>query len=1394
MRTTLIAVFALILAAWPAVSNAEPRPPTPAVELDAAIDALLDDPTDPLAAWDALRAVPLAGDLDALIERLEQRAAHRKRRTAGILARATLRRSVGDLDAARRLLGDVVGRAHPPPGAWILQARLALDEGQLSAAWKAYARAVRRAAEPWRKRAWATRWRDAALDEADLDAALAATRAGGRDSSWLARCARAFARRGFDGEAIELWRTALAHARGAAQARVRVELGRALLDAGQVRRAREVLHPAPSLARGDPELEASAWEALVDAWSAGGDVADLLPRLRRQAGRSPRAAEALGRALRAAGDVRGALRALDRALRRFRRSSRLWALRLELARAIGDRGEVVSTLRGWVRVRPDARRGIELVDALLAAGRPRAALTRWRALVRAAWSQPVDLAVVLAAAQRVAASPSEVRRAYERLIVLEPQEPAHLLNLGEYLLARVDPDGALRAWKRLPRVVRPPARGWATLGDILERHGYHHEAVEAYTAALRLDPKHPEWVLARARAERAAGDDDAALLDAMEAATSQAASPATRTAARTLVLTTWKQRGVLGSQRKRFEHLAASGGSEAGSALQWLAWIEADAGNPARALTWLETLAHSNRGDLAAWEALARQAEAVGRSDLRIEAHTKLAALQPRRPEAWRGLYEACRAAGDPRCAQRAARRWLRLAPADARAHLAMARLALDAGDTAEAWRRARRAALLAPSNARAALFLIEAARAAGRASTASTVLAVGRAVARARRASVLAQLAAPFLALCHDSGMWQACEAAVATAWQRRPLRSTAARAMLDLVERRLNEGATWTLSARATRILATLLEGDAASPTVQRVLDVARRLKPRGLVPALWQLVRRSAGAQTADRESAALRAVVVLGLMGAALDARSAASVLNEPDPCMLSALVWAGALAEVPHVTGWVDALSAIQGSDCSIWRTSASAATQKERFALWAIALSSPRVGLDRARMHLGGRLEADQAPSTASIEILGALGTGCCLPPAGPSEAPCDNELLRAAFRRAALHVTEGRSDGREAWHAVLQASALALAVRAQHPRGRCPSEPSPLDTVWPSLWQVATHAPVARALAVAAALRAQGDPRDALRASVRQWWKSLGDALWDRAGETFGFGDRGRPMAAMQWPSPDAAQLARWLEGWTTAAAAGLRMSITRHGTADLAETIDLSAVPPCFGARWPAAWRGGALCEWLAHVMRATVPALSAQLEAAEPREVAGALQLLAAAGVRNRAVRSHLERFLGQATGPVLQAAMGAVGRLHACDLLAVVLRQATSSTSRRTQTQALRALAACRPEAGTRIHARAADFVRDGLRSRWGTVRLAALAAAGALRDPALVGAVAQLTTAAHPRGERLTAVDALAHIGSENAIAALRAVARAGAPLVAARARTALTRLDASAPSGEERER
>jgi tetratricopeptide (TPR) repeat protein len=152
-----------------------------------------------------------------------------------------------------------------------------------------------------------------------------------------------------------------------------------------------------------------------------------------------------------------------------------------------------------------------LGDARLAAGNPGQAEA---AYVRAAEIAPADASAFfsrLANGFLHAGRPENAQAAIKHCLVLTPDEPLYLMDLGEILIHRGEPDAASDAYTRAT-FLNPAAAGgaWYRLGNLLAKKSLYPQATEAFAKAVAAEPENARYLLGLAASYAARGLTDLA--------------------------------------------------------------------------------------------------------------------------------------------------------------------------------------------------------------------------------------------------------------------------------------------------------------------------------------------------------------------------------------------------------------------------------------------------------------------------------------------------------------------------------------------------------------------------------------------------------------------------------------------------------------------------------------------------------------------------------------------------------------------------------------------------------------------------------------------------------------------------------------------------------------------
>jgi len=152
--------------------------------------------------------------------------------------------------------------------------------------------------------------------------------------------------------------------------------------------------------------------------------------------------------------------------------------------------------------------------------------------------------------------PNLAFKEYQRLVRIEPNEPSHLVNLGEQYWQRGRKAQALGLWRRLlkPGLYQTKREALSMLGQVLADHDQFAESLRNYRKAIKLAPKDPSLYRAVApvyeRARRYA-KAVSAWLKVIELAKSIDKQP-WRRQARSAIIALWIRQGTITRKLSRY--------------------------------------------------------------------------------------------------------------------------------------------------------------------------------------------------------------------------------------------------------------------------------------------------------------------------------------------------------------------------------------------------------------------------------------------------------------------------------------------------------------------------------------------------------------------------------------------------------------------------------------------------------------------------------------------------------------------------------------------------------------------------------------------------------------------------------------------------------------------------
>lgn len=267
-----------------------------------------------------------------------------------------------------------------------------------------------------------------------------------------------------------------------------LEQARSELQARQPARALPLLERVRSAKAAEEGVRADADALLVEAHRAQGTLPELAKQLTSAASASPSRLRLLARIHDELGDQAKALEVYRRALSRSPRELELRERVVELLTSRGDLHSALEEQRALVRQAPrEPRYLIGLAKTLLETGARDDAL----ALLDATAKRFANDARIQRALLDVFGRWQEPERAQRVLATLrriEPNDPVHVIALGEQRLEQGDEAGALQIFRRILELGLPPAEAHVQLADTLLDHDMAERALAEYEAAVRLRP------------------------------------------------------------------------------------------------------------------------------------------------------------------------------------------------------------------------------------------------------------------------------------------------------------------------------------------------------------------------------------------------------------------------------------------------------------------------------------------------------------------------------------------------------------------------------------------------------------------------------------------------------------------------------------------------------------------------------------------------------------------------------------------------------------------------------------------------------------------------------------------------------------------------------------------
>ncbi|MCC7536029.1 MAG: tetratricopeptide repeat protein, partial [Deltaproteobacteria bacterium] len=637
------------------------------------------------------------GNIDGLVTDLRQRAAADAQAFAPRLLLGHVLAASGQHDAARAAFAEAAALRPQDSGPVVASAALARRAGQTAEARRLYQQALTQTRDTTARQDVLRALGEMALDANEIDAAAAFYEQLWRltpESAYARQeLARALVERRMFARAVEELSGLARALRGDARvlAPILRDLGRAQLELGRDQEALETLRRALSSAGNAAGIRAEVYETIVEVHRRSGRLRELADEMRAARAQSFEETALLGRLLDEIGDETEALATYRRALARNPRHLETRLRVIQLLSRSGRVAEVVAEYRALLRASPgEPRYVIELAQLLVQTGEREEAL---RLLADASRRAGADASMheALAEVYTRLGEAQLAQREVELLVRIDPDDPAHLVALGEQLLDAGHRERALAVWRRILGG-RDRAEAHATLAGVYADHDMLVEATEEYRRAVELDPDDIEHQRGLASVLERRRELAAAIVAWQRVLELAGRDRAARREARRRIVSIW---GLERSLRTRIAELRSRFGAtppdiEAG---RFLAEALLRSRQLSEARDVLERITRAEPGDIESLTTLEQVHVQTGNLPAAIDVLRRLAEAEPRRARDYyqRMAQHALALYRDAEAVQYAERA-VSLAPDDARAHVRLGDLYRARQDSERAITSYRRA------------------------------------------------------------------------------------------------------------------------------------------------------------------------------------------------------------------------------------------------------------------------------------------------------------------------------------------------------------------------------------------------------------------------------------------------------------------------------------------------------------------------------------------------------------------------------------------------------------------------------------------------------------------------------------------------------------------------------
>lgn len=266
------------------------------------------------------------------------------------------------------------------------------------------------------------------------------------------------------------------------------DLGAALNAAGESREAMDVLRQARRAATGQPGLQREIDDLLVTAHRREGKLPELIAELEKTATGFDRL-RTLGRLYEETGDVDKALGAYRRALGSKPQEVETRLKVVQLLELQGELDQAIVEYEQLVKGNPgEAALVFRFAETLLQRGERTRALGHLQRLQRAARGDEDTLVALTDFYERVGET-ELARQVLTQLSGMALKDPRHLVELGSRHWRDGKRDEAKRTWSRILTAQPDRARALVTLGEVYLDHDLVSDALKALREALSLRPQ-----------------------------------------------------------------------------------------------------------------------------------------------------------------------------------------------------------------------------------------------------------------------------------------------------------------------------------------------------------------------------------------------------------------------------------------------------------------------------------------------------------------------------------------------------------------------------------------------------------------------------------------------------------------------------------------------------------------------------------------------------------------------------------------------------------------------------------------------------------------------------------------------------------------------------------------